>query len=394
MHGQVETKHDVVIVGGRVAGAATAMQLARAGLDVLVLERSHYGADTLSTHALMRAGVIMLERWGVLDAIVRAGTPAVRQTTFTYAADEVTVPIEAAHGTDALYAPRRTVLDRILVDAARAAGATVDFGTAVSGVTRDASGRVDAVVGRDRHNRTVRHVARWIVGADGLRSIVARTVGARVERRGTGVTAAVYGYWDGLDADRYRWCFRRDAVAGVIPTNDARACVFAVAAPTVIGRGGPAVLQRVVRAAQPELADRLQSRRASGVRTFTGEPSMARHPWGAGWALVGDAGYWKDPIGAHGITSALRDAQLLSNAIVSAAIGIRPEADAFAHYHATRNRLSAPLFDVIDAMATMQWTDDEIPRLLRRLSAAMTEEVEFAAATPSFNAPNRARLIA
>src|SRR5206468_10109150 len=76
------TRHDVVVVGARAAGAATAMLLAGAGLDVLVVDRSRYGADTLSTHALMRAGVAQLHRWGLLDAVVRAGTPPVRATTF------------------------------------------------------------------------------------------------------------------------------------------------------------------------------------------------------------------------------------------------------------------------------------------------------------------------
>src|SRR6478609_896924 len=114
--------HDVVIVGSRAAGAATAMLLARAGLDVLVLDRSPTGTDTLSTHALMRGAVVQLHRWGLLDAVVAAGTPAVRATTFSYASDEITVPVKLSHGVDALYAPRRTVLDPILVDAAEALG--------------------------------------------------------------------------------------------------------------------------------------------------------------------------------------------------------------------------------------------------------------------------------
>src|SRR6476469_9372375 len=107
------THHDVVVVGARAAGAATAMLLARAGLDVLVVDRSAPGSDTLSTHALMRGGVVQLHRWDLLPAIVAAGTPAVRRTTFSYANDVVPITIKPAHGVDALYAPRRTVLDRI-----------------------------------------------------------------------------------------------------------------------------------------------------------------------------------------------------------------------------------------------------------------------------------------
>jgi flavin-dependent dehydrogenase len=254
--------HDVVVVGARAAGAATAMLLARAGLDVLVVDRSRYGADTLSTHALMRAGVVQLQRWGVLDDIIAAGTPAVCKTTFSFADNEFSVPIEPMHGVDALYAPRRTVLDPLLVDAARAAGARVEFGTSVSGVSRDRTGRVDGVMGRDSHGRAVRYSARWVVGADGLRSVIAGAVDAPIERQGAAATAAVYGYWSDLATDGYHWLFRPDAVAGVIPTNDDQACVFAVATPERIGRGGMEVLHEVVRAAGPDLADRAQRRPA------------------------------------------------------------------------------------------------------------------------------------
>ena len=119
--------YDVVVVGARAAGAATAMLLARAGLRVLVVDRGRYGADTLSTHALMRGGVIQLHRWGLLDRIVAAGTPAITRTTFRYGAETIDIPIKPSHGVDALYAPRRTVLDPVLVDAAAAAGADVSL---------------------------------------------------------------------------------------------------------------------------------------------------------------------------------------------------------------------------------------------------------------------------
>jgi 2-polyprenyl-6-methoxyphenol hydroxylase-like FAD-dependent oxidoreductase len=374
------SSHDVVIVGARAAGAATAMLLARAGLDVFVVDRSRYGADVLSTHALMRAGVVQLHRWGLLDAVVAAGTPAVRRTTFTYADDEVPITIKPSHGVDALYAPRRTVLDPILVDAARVAGATIQHGTTITDVTRDISGRVNGVAGQDEKGRAVQHAARWVVGADGLRSVTAGAVDAPIERRGTGATAVVYGYWPGFDVDGYQWVFRPDACAGFIPTNGEQTCVFAAATPARIGRGGMDVLHDVVRAASPALADRLAAAiPPAGVRTFGGLPGYIRAPWGPGWALVGDAGHWKDPIGAHGLTDALRDAELLAAAITAAASGGATEADAFDHYHQTRNRVSLPLFEIVDTIAGMRWTGAEIPGLLRQLSSAMSDEVELVA---------------
>jgi 2-polyprenyl-6-methoxyphenol hydroxylase-like FAD-dependent oxidoreductase len=119
---RTDLAYDVVIVGARAAGAATAYLLARSGLDVLLVDRGRYGADTLSTHALMRGGVLQLSRWGLLDKIIAAGTPPVRRTTFRYADDVVPINLKSSYGVDALYAPRRTVLDPILVDAAASAG--------------------------------------------------------------------------------------------------------------------------------------------------------------------------------------------------------------------------------------------------------------------------------
>src|SRR5262245_43965232 len=146
-------RYDVAIVGARAAGAATAYLLARHGLDVLVVDRARYGADTLSTHALMRGGVLQLSRWSLLDEIIAAGTPPVRLTTFRYANDVVPIKIKPYGGGDALYGRRRTVLDPILVDAAVAAGATVRFGVAVTDVERAADGAVTGLYGRTQIGR-------------------------------------------------------------------------------------------------------------------------------------------------------------------------------------------------------------------------------------------------
>ncbi len=374
-------RYDAVIVGARAAGAATAMLLARAGLRVLVVERNRYGADTLSTHALMRGGIMQLHRWGLLDAVVAAGTPAVRRTRFRLAQDTIDVSVKPAHGVDALYAPRRTVLDPILVDAAIAAGADVSYGVTVTNLRWDRHGRVVGVDGRDDTGRFVTADAGIVIGADGLRSTIAREVDAPVEHVGTGTTALVYGYWSDVEADGYEWIFRRDACAGVIPTNDDQVCVFVGGTPARIGRGGRAVLEAVLHDANAETAARVRAGTApAGTRTFAGPPGFMRRAGGPGWALVGDAGDWKDPISAHGLTDALRDAELLARAIVAAAGGDMPEAAALAGYQSTRDELSRPLFGIVDAIARQQWTDDEIGGLLLQLSSAMATEVDAIAA--------------
>jgi 2-polyprenyl-6-methoxyphenol hydroxylase-like FAD-dependent oxidoreductase len=383
-----EHTYDAVVVGARAAGAATAMLLARAGLDVLVVDRSRYGADTLSTHALMRGGVIQLHRWGLLDRIVAAGTPPVRRTTFRYAAEEITITIRPSHGIDALYAPRRTVLDPILVDAAVDAGVDVRYGITVKDVRRDRSGRVTGIVGRDHAGRAVAINARIVIGADGIRSTVADGVGAPIEHQGTGAAAVVYGYWADVPADGYEWIFRTNAAAGLIPTNDGLTCVFAGASPRRIGRGGLTILEEVVRDASPDAADRVAAGTGpTGLRTFTGRAGHLRRAWGPGWALVGDAGYWKDPLSAHGLTDALRDAELLARAVVAAAVDPSEEAEALAEYQAVRDRLSLPLFHVVDTIAAQRWSDAEIGGLLLQLSSAMADEVDAIAALDPVPAP-------
>src|SRR5215207_3955120 len=133
---------DAVIVGARCAGASTALLLARAGARVLLIDKGVYGSDALSTHALMRGAVLQLHRWGVLPAIVAAGAPAVHSTTFSYPNQDVSVTIDPRFGVNALYAPRRALLDRSLVDAAAHAGVEVRYGVRVDDVITDAHGRV------------------------------------------------------------------------------------------------------------------------------------------------------------------------------------------------------------------------------------------------------------
>src|SRR5712672_1225678 len=143
------TRHyDVIIAGARCAGAATALLLARQGARVLVLDKSRYGTDTLATHALMRGAVLQPHRWGLLPAVAGAGTPPVRSTTFHLADAVTTIPVKPKHGVEALYAPRRSVLDAILADAAHRAGADVRFGTSLTGLRRDRAGRVTGIIGR------------------------------------------------------------------------------------------------------------------------------------------------------------------------------------------------------------------------------------------------------
>jgi len=373
-HSAARGEYDAIIVGARVAGAATALQLARRGLRVLVIDRAEPGSDTLSTLALMRGGVLQLARWGVLDAVKAAGTPPITETTFHYADEELPIPIKAKDGVDALYAPRRTVLDVSLADAARRAGADFVFGARLVELLRDARGRVSGIVMQDRAGATLEATARIVVGADGLRSTVARLVGAEPYRRGTHATGVVYGYWKGLGLDGYHWYYRPGVSAGTIQTN-AAALVFA-AVPMrrfmeETRHDMPSGYHRVLRETSPALADAVEG--ATQVERFWGFPGqvgLMRQSWGPGWALVGDAGYFKDPLTAHGMTDALRDSELLSHAVVEGTD------DALAGYQAARDELSDGLFEVTDAIASFEWDLETVQAHHHRLSKEMNREVK------------------
>src|SRR5215213_1625862 len=149
MHSTSRRCHDVVVVGARVAGSATAMLLARLGRDVVVVDQASFPSDTVSTHSIARSGVVQLRRWGLLDQVLESGAPAIRQVTFSAAGESVTRTIKHKAGVDFVMAPRRYVLDTILAGAAERAGAQLRPGVTVTGVRRDASGRAVGIDGHD-----------------------------------------------------------------------------------------------------------------------------------------------------------------------------------------------------------------------------------------------------
>ena len=354
---QPDVQADVIVVGARCAGAATAMLLARAGHDVVLVDRYLTPHDTVSTHSIARSGVVQLNRWGVLDAVLATGTPAITHVTFHTADGADRRRIADRAGVDHLIAPRRHALDSVLLEAALEAGVRVHTGTRITGVHRTGGGRVAGVYGTDRSGHLTRFGGRYVVGADGLTSVVARSVGAQtlVSRPSPGATA--YAYYGEVDWDGIEFFLGPQMFAGIFPTNDGEAAVWLC---TLADRldaarhempSTQAAFDSLVTTGLPDLVDRLAGARRTGpVRVSRRLPNHMLAPIGPGWALVGDAAYHRDPITGHGISDAFRDAELLARAIDTSLRG-GDESAAMCDYWRRRDQMATPIFDLTCAMA-------------------------------------------
>jgi flavin-dependent dehydrogenase len=388
MHTANRSRHDVVVVGGRVAGSATAMLLARLGHDVVVLDQASFPSDTVSTHSIARSGVVQLRRWGLLDAVLDSGAPAIRQVTFNAGGESTSRTIKDKAGVDFLVAPRRYVLDTILATAAERAGAEVRPGVTVPGVQRDGRGRVVGVSGQDRAGARIQIGARYVIGADGLGSRVAGLVSAAINEVRQAGGAAQYAYYSGIPWSGIEFFVANRSFAGVFPTHDGEACIWvcnpSADARAVRRRNGSRVeaFGALLERSAPQLAERLrQARRTSPVQGTLRQPNQLRQAFGPGWALVGDAGYYRDAVTAYGISDAFRDAELLAAALDQALGAGAQETTALAAYRQQRDQALREIFEITCRLAAYP----PVPRfveLQKQLSAAIDKEAAALAARP------------
>jgi flavin-dependent dehydrogenase len=384
------SRHDVVVVGARVAGSATAMLLARLGHDVVVVDQASLPSDTVSTHAIARSGVVQLRRWGLLDEVLDSGAPAIRQVTFHAGGESVSRTIKHKAGVDCVVAPRRYVLDTILASAAQRAGADLRTGVTVTGVRRDGRGQAVGVHGHDRAGAPIEIGARYVIGADGLGSRVARAVGAAITQVRPADGAAQYAYYAGGVWTGFEFFVAARSFAGVFPTNDGQACVW-VCSPSAdakavrrSSRSRVAAFGELLERSAPQLAERLRrARRTSPVHGMLRLPNQVRQAFGPGWALVGDAGYHRDAVTAYGISDAFRDAELLAVA-VDQALGADAEdgeTAALARYQQQRDQAIREVFELTCRLAAYPTVPTFI-QLQKQLSAAIDRDAAALAARP------------
>lgn len=383
--------HDVIVIGTRVAGAATAMLLARRGHRVLALDRASFPSDTLSTHQVQVHGVARLHRWGLLDRLVAAGTPATRRVRFDQGGIVLDGSMPAVDGVDAIYSPRRLLLDHLLVEAARAAGAEVRERFVVEEVLVE-DGRVTGVRGREKGGSPVTERARLVVGADGKHSLVARTVGAAATRERPPLTMGCYAYWEGVPVGGGLIAGRPGRMVGAWPTNDGLLMTY-VTLPIGESDAFRADLEGNLLAALdqvPGLGERVRAgRRAERMRATIDTPNRFVEPSGPGWALVGDAGLVMDPVTGQGIADAFRDAELLVEAADAGLTGRRPMAAAMAGYRRARDRAALPMYRMTLDLAAFGPPRPEQEAVLRALQGRPRDIDRFLAVITGAVPPGR-----
>jgi 2-polyprenyl-6-methoxyphenol hydroxylase-like FAD-dependent oxidoreductase len=372
-------QYDAIVVGARCAGSPTAMLLARYGYRVLLVDKATFPSDTISTHLIHPPGIAALKRWGLLDKLIATGCPPID----TYAFDFGPLTISGAPGNDdtpAAYAPRRTVLDDLLVDAASAAGVEVREGFTVDEIVVD-GGRVTGVRGRTDDGRQLTEHARVVIGADGLRSLVARAVDADEYHERPRLLAGYYAYWSGLPmAGRFETYIRPGRGFAAWPTHDDL---------TVVIVGWPYPEFKANRtdvegnyhrtlALAPAFADRVDAATRRSQFVGMAVPGFFRQPYGPGWALVGDAGHNKDFNTGMGIQDAFRDAESCAAALHQAFSGTRSFDDAMAGHRTARDAYALPFYEFTCQLASLEPPPPDLVQLLTTIHGDQPAMDEFA----------------
>ena len=344
--------YDAIVIGARCAGSPTAMLLAQKGYRVLVVDRASFPSDTVSTHMIHAPGVAALRRWGLLDRIVASGCPPVDLYSFDFGPFTIAGRPRPFEGVSAGYAPRRTILDKVLVDAAVAAGAELRERFTVEEVLVE-DGAIVGVRGHAAGGATVTERARVVIGADGRNSLVARAVRPEQYHEKPQLLWGYYTYFEGVPVGGFETVIRPYRGWGAVPTNDGLTMVvvgWPQAEATAYKADVEGNFYRTLELA-PEFAERVRG--GTRVARFTGGgvPNFFRRPYGPGWALVGDAGYLRDPVTAQGMTDAFRDAELCSAALDESLEGRRPFEEAMAAYQRARDARVMGIYELTTEIA-------------------------------------------
>ena len=359
------TGYDAIVVGARCAGSPTAMLLARKGYKVLVVDREKFGSDTLSTHMVHPPGIAALKRWGLLERLTATGCPAIEKYSFDFGAVRISGHPRPVDGVETAYGPRRTILDKLLVDAAAEAGAEMRDAFTVEDVVIE-DGRVTGIRGHTRDGKTVTERARVVIGADGRNSLVAKAVKPEQYNEKPPLESGYYTYWSGVPTDGFEVFIRPDRGGAFIPTHDDLTLVVVGWPYSEFSANRHDVEGNYLKALElaPELSERIRAGKREAPFRGGAVPNFFRKPFGPGWALVGDAGYNKDPVTAMGINDAWRDAELCATALDEWLLGVRAFDEAMADYQRTRDTEAMPMYEFTTQLATFDPPPLEMQQLL------------------------------
>ncbi len=353
--------YDVIVLGARAAGSPTAMQLARKGFKVLLVDRASFPSDTLSTHSVQLKGVAALQRWGLLEKVLATNCPPVNRLSFHQGRFHLQGNYFPLEGLEAIICPRRTVLDKILVDAAVEAGAELRQDVVVEELLTE-NGTVTGIRGRMKSGSNggetqIEEKARLVIGADGKHSLVAKQTQAPEYNVQPIRTCSYYTYWGGVGFEEGELHTLEDAMVGIWPTNDEQAVIYTGYPLAEFTRIRGDVDGRFWKTMEsvPGLGEKLRSGTQTGRFFGTADlPGFYRRPYGDGWALVGDAGLTQDPITGQGIGNAFRDSERLVHAIEAGFSGKAPLEMAMAVYEKERNAETFPMYELTRQIASFE----------------------------------------
>lgn len=393
--------YDVIIVGARCAGSPTAMLLSQRGYRVLCVDKATFPSPTICSHLIQPPGVARLRKWGLLDRLRPFCFPPIRTGSIDFGPVQLVGSLCPSSKDWEAYSIHRGTLDWILLEAAVEAGAEFRPGFTVQELIVE-DGAVKGVRGRTREGGVFSEYARVTIGADGSHSAVARLLKAADYNVVEPLTCNYYSYWSGVPVSGAEWFARPGRFWTAAPASDGLTVISVLKTRAEFREFRADIEAGFFETLDlaPSFAERVRAGRREEPFAGTADTTnYFRHPYGPGWALIGDAGYCRDAITSQGITDAFRDADMIANAVDRGLSGKQPIQDALADFHRVRDAAVTPLYRFTCELARLTPPTPERMALFRALRANQSDTDQllgtFAGTVPisEFYAPDNVRRI-
>jgi 2-polyprenyl-6-methoxyphenol hydroxylase-like FAD-dependent oxidoreductase len=359
--------YDAIIVGAGVAGSATALLTQRASDRVLLLDNGKAAAH--SAEIVWHAAVAKLDRWGLLEEFQALGAPAIMRARVNMWGTELTGSPAPIGKTKMFYVPLRSSLDKMLQEEAAKVGVEIRRGFEVTEIVKSGN-RVTGIRGRNADGTAIEEMSKVVIGADGRDSVVAAAVKAAFTDEREPACACFYGLWSGLNLSEGDFTIREGAAYELVPAEKGltRVGVYWSESAYPGSKSDPEATYHSILKADARVAGVLAGGKLEGKVAGVAEPkAFMRQAQGPGWALVGDASYYENPITAQGIINAFRDAELLAVALDEAFSGRRPLHAALGDYEVSRTELAGPMYEATDRRSRLKTPSPEVMQMIAAL---------------------------